>query len=596
MKLSDKQNEVMETDGHLLVTGGPGSGKTTISILKASKVLNNFRPEQKVLFLSFARATISRVVEAIEEEESIELNKKERINVDTYHSFFWKIIKSYGHLVGLPYNLQILPPSAEAIALSEVRSKFSKKNLTDEEKNDRDQMVQEEKERIALEEGKICFDIFASYVIQILRSRRIIQLISNLYPVIILDEFQDTDNNQWSIVKALGLECNLIALADPEQRIYDFIEGTDDKRLDQFCEKFESKSINFSTTNYRSSGTDIASFGASLLRGSININNFNDVKVCGYQPPLDSGMQELEKIIRSESENLSEQNITNWSLAILVPTKKMTRLVSDHFRQSSIEHTAAIDVEGAILSAEIIAHLLQYNDDSKHFENFIELLCAYFRGKGGSSPSQTSIDTANNIKDSYNKSIALRSSGKEPRKNSIIVKIENDYNSILSLNFTGDPDQDWSEVRNTLENGVCKYSKEIANEVRNIRILGSGTHLRQLLSQDWLDNGKYSNSFSIVKNFYIQDYFSIQPKPESGIVVMNMHKAKGKQFDAVVIFEGCPIGYRSKIFSNSDRIVRRNSKNEINDSVRRNMMVSITRGKQKVVILTPQNNPCVLLC
>lgn len=50
MKLTNKQKEVLETSGHLLVTGGPGSGKTTISILKAANVAVAARPGQEVLF------------------------------------------------------------------------------------------------------------------------------------------------------------------------------------------------------------------------------------------------------------------------------------------------------------------------------------------------------------------------------------------------------------------------------------------------------------------------------------------------------------------------------------------------------------------
>lgn len=72
MELTEGQLNVMESDGHLLVTGGPGSGKTTISIIKASQIAEqHVRPGQKILFLSFARATVSRVVEAIEYEQKI---------------------------------------------------------------------------------------------------------------------------------------------------------------------------------------------------------------------------------------------------------------------------------------------------------------------------------------------------------------------------------------------------------------------------------------------------------------------------------------------------------------------------------------------
>jgi hypothetical protein len=50
--------------------------------------------------------------------------------------------------------------------------------------------------------------------------------------------------------------------------------------------------------------------------------------------------------------------------AILVPTKRMTRLVSDILSAPfgnvpPIVHTAAVDMEGPILAAEVIAFLLQ---------------------------------------------------------------------------------------------------------------------------------------------------------------------------------------------------------------------------------------------
>jgi DNA helicase-2/ATP-dependent DNA helicase PcrA len=100
MQLSEKQLVALKADGHLLVTGGPGSGKTTVSILKAAQIAErHLCPAQSVLFLSFARATVSRVVEAIEYEHAIPHAQKRRIEVETYHSFFWRILKAHGYLL-----------------------------------------------------------------------------------------------------------------------------------------------------------------------------------------------------------------------------------------------------------------------------------------------------------------------------------------------------------------------------------------------------------------------------------------------------------------------------------------------------------------
>ncbi|WP_234836667.1 UvrD-helicase domain-containing protein [Sinorhizobium meliloti] len=75
--LTPAQKDVLTVEGHQLVVGGPGSGKTTVSILKAAKIAcQKLKPGHRILFLSFARATVSRVFEAIDEEESVTKRKR----------------------------------------------------------------------------------------------------------------------------------------------------------------------------------------------------------------------------------------------------------------------------------------------------------------------------------------------------------------------------------------------------------------------------------------------------------------------------------------------------------------------------------------
>ena len=121
IELTDNQKNVLTASGHLLVAGGPGSGKTTVSILKAAQVAENeLAPEQKILFLSFARATVSRVWEALDESENVDQEIKKRIVVDTYHSFFWSIIKTHGYLLELPRKLEVLTPSSATPPLQSI--------------------------------------------------------------------------------------------------------------------------------------------------------------------------------------------------------------------------------------------------------------------------------------------------------------------------------------------------------------------------------------------------------------------------------------------------------------------------------------------
>jgi len=602
MQPTEKQLEIMAAEGNLLVTGGPGSGKTTVSILKAAQIAESIlRPGQKILFLSFARATVSRVVEAIEYEQQIPREQKRRIDVETYHSFFWRIIKAHGYLIGLPRRLFILTPPEEAIALSTIRREYAAESkLTAPEKAEKNDREKTELLRLACFEGRVCFDLFAPYVGDILDgSERIRQLIATMYPVIILDEFQDTNAEQWRAVQALGQFCILVALADPEQRIYDFI-GADPERLDHFRVAFSLTEVDLSRDNHRSAGTEIADFGNDILKGKFRKAVYAGVKILSYLPNADQAFTKLVTTTYESRKRLVDSGLTNWSLAILVPTKKMTRLVSDAFQSppagmTAIPHSAIIELEGVILGAEVIAYIMQPDIDGRHFEQFISLMRNYFYGKGGGTPTKSDLKEAENIQKAFDDWVTRKAAGKEIKRKSILVSMLAVYDEARALALTGDPDKDWRAIRSILEKGACNRLKRLAVEVRNLRLLRRGTQLRQELSQNWRDSGAYSNALAITRQAFVQEHFSTNAKPETGVVIMNMHKAKGKQFDEVIIFEGWPKVVKRKVVANSDRIVRANDYAAINDHARFNLRVSVTRGKQFTTILTPKNDPCVLL-
>ncbi len=602
MTLTNTQKQIMAADGYVLVTGGPGSGKTTVSIIKAADIAEfQLRPGQQVLFLGFVRATVSRVMEAIEYEHQIPKEHKKRILVETYHAFFWRILRTHGYLIGLPRRLSILLPHNEAIALSPIRRGYKAVHkLPKAEKVEKQRRETDERRRLAFEEGRVCFDLFAHFSGEILNgSIRIRKLVSTMYPFVILDEFQDTNADQWHVIKAIGENTTILALADPEQRIYDWI-GADPERINHFRAEFSPAECDLGTENHRSGGTEICLFGDHILRGRFRDGAYNGVEFLFYEANSNQALAKLTTCTLQARKRLVQSGRHGWSLAVLVSTKRMTRRVSDTFRSPplglpGILHTAAVEMEGAILGAELIALLMQPDLDGGHFPHVIDLLCNFYRGKGGDSPSGTNLGEAERIRRAYDDYVTHTEKGQPIRSNSLLVAVLNVYAQTRSVVLSGNPDTDWRAIQNVLEQGPCKRLKAVADEVRNVRLLDRGVQLRQALSQDWRDKGVYQSALEIVRKTFVQEHFAMAHRAETGVIVMNMHKAKGKQFDEVIIFDGWPRFSRRKIVSNPDRIVRSNSHENDTDQARQNFRVSVTRARIHTTILTPQVDPCILL-
>ncbi|RYH19902.1 MAG: ATP-dependent helicase, partial [Alcaligenaceae bacterium] len=110
----------LASTGHALAMGGPGSGKTHVALVKARDEIRSgsLQPGQRILFLSFARPTVARIVEKA--KELISQDELKLLEVNTYHGFAWSVLRSHGYLLNDGRRLQLLPPPEGAARLAHI--------------------------------------------------------------------------------------------------------------------------------------------------------------------------------------------------------------------------------------------------------------------------------------------------------------------------------------------------------------------------------------------------------------------------------------------------------------------------------------------
>jgi DNA helicase-2/ATP-dependent DNA helicase PcrA len=89
------RDRILAATGHTVVTGGPGCGKTTVALRKALvRIETGLDPGQKVLFLSFSRSAVARIVEAARAD--LPRGSRKHLETQTFHSFCWELVRGHG--------------------------------------------------------------------------------------------------------------------------------------------------------------------------------------------------------------------------------------------------------------------------------------------------------------------------------------------------------------------------------------------------------------------------------------------------------------------------------------------------------------------
>jgi DNA helicase-2/ATP-dependent DNA helicase PcrA len=558
-----KREKILSTDDHLLIEGGPGSGKTTIALLKAKQLIEDGRlkPYQKILFLSFARATVSRVEE--QSKSIITKVHKKSIEINTYHGFAWSVIKSYGYLFGQHRAYQIItPPNLSARTA----------DLTEEEKTSFPRQLFER-------EGIICFDLFAEITTSILkRSEKIRSIFAHAYPYIIVDEFQDTDEQEWQLVKLLGAKSKIVALADLDQRIYTF-RGASVARIPTFNEHFKPVRIDFGTENNRSSLTDIVTFGDDMLKGANKGKSYRNVIVTKYPYYKDSRLP-LKGALLASIKRIKKTGSADWSIAVLVKSKADTLTVSNYLSSVKIYHEVLIDPSGPSLSAGIIAKLLQpCRGESEDAQALLISLLNHLKGRKGDKISKADLALAQAME-----KYILTGKIQGSTRISILAEINAIISKRAEMLFSGVPEEDWVLVRKLFQDCKQDMLRNVYEDARFIRLLNKGAVLSERLAEMWRLGQHYGGAQRAIEDALIQEHFSMSNRLFKGVFVMNIHKSKGKEFDEVIIWEEL---YKP--------FVRPESNEQRIEQDRLLFRVAATRARNFTTFMTPSSAPCILL-
>ncbi|PVH27709.1 UvrD-helicase domain-containing protein [Pararhodobacter oceanensis] len=565
--ICEKRQSVIDEQGHALVIGGPGSGKTTLALLKSKGILDSLAKGQSIIFLSFSRAAVQQILKRCREI----LNKEEmkRIDVRTYHSFCWDILHCHGRLLG-GRPLKMMAPSEEGIR----RTQFDGDWTT-------------ESKRLKDEDGIICFDLFAAATAELFEGSSHLRIwMGRLFPLVILDEFQDSDDDQWRFVQQLSAVTQTLFLADTEQRIFEgsFRPGVRADRLDILKSAIVLREVDLRDDNYRSADSDILAFADCVLSGKGPLPNTKDVKRLSYDYKNQFSAT-VHFAVAVTLHTLRKCGIDDPTVAVLARSNDLVAEISDILEVphsyngkdlKPIPHDIVWDQELSASAGVAIASALEFVSldtpvareamHAKIEEYFLikKDFCQRYGGRGA--------QTAGTKAARFGKAKAKVAEGKDLTQGSPKT-FETALSAIPAL--TGDPVRDWKTVRAAFR--AHDDLKAIFQDARMVRLFRASDTLATALAGRWMERATYEGAARMIRSVLDQEKLIGLERDPKGVSLMTLHKSKGKEFDGVVMIEG--------MYSSPFLLER-----EAPDFApsRRLLRVGITRARSFVLLVRPR--------
>lgn len=603
-KLNKFQYEaVMHDKGPALLLAGAGTGKTRTLIYRVAHLIESGVSPESILLLTFTNKAANEMKERAEKM----LKEKCGITACTYHSFCVKMLRFYGKMAGISPDFTIIsgPDEADIIDIIKSELNFQKlknmpsasvfasmlstcvnKRLTLEEllkeqkywrfrQNERKLLLLREETKKYKEEHNLFNydDILLKFDQMLTDYSNIARRIEDTYRYIMVDEYQDTNTLQDSIIRKIRTKnTNLMVVGDDMQSIYKF-RGADVQNILSFPKRYTDCKVIYLTENYRSS-QEILNLANHVMTNATE----------GYQKNLRAqfSSQELPKVYGVNDTKTEAEFVLNRIKAKHaegIPYNDICVLYRNSFQSYELEvllNKAGLDFEkyGGIRFLDrahikdILAFLKIYSNPHDQLSWFRILQLHIGVGKV----------YAKNISEKCLENGPEHLINECHSRRKYRVYLKKLYEEIMSWE-----DKDFLQILNS----CCAYYTAVREEtIKNQKVDSESTREESLQ-----DLKKDKEDIEILVNM-AKDYESVldfldamtldaaksKENAEDKLILSTIHSVKGLEFDTIILLDCVDDILPSTMYIGSP---------EDNEDVRC-MYVAVTRAKNTLYMIVPK--------
>ena len=598
MNLSTKQLQIVEAaDKYIYVIAGAGSGKTRTLTERIVRTLSQSKRGERVLAITFSNKAANELRERLLQSYT-ESQLNDLVYVGTVHNFCMEIVLQRGSAIGLPEDLHIFEsvedrfeifrtaldnvPQMKAKYLNQegkVNSKGIRELFDLLSKAKRDfkfpsdysekplsQRLYQEYNDLMLAQNAIDFDDILLYAYRILAEKpSIARIYQRMYKHICVDEAQDLNKAQYSVIKTIAGEATAILMVgDPNQAIYGFNGSSSCYMCKDFPNDYGAKKYEL-IDNYRSSHEVIeaakkiepsfAMEGQLPIQGELASFVFED-----EQAEAIWISQKIDELLQNGHPDVDGGKILPDQCAILARNRYVFSALTKLFDEQNREYNIRVSANQGLFSESVFFKLfdlglriIMNKCDILHLSEMINLMGA----------TSNTIKTYDELKESP---LLINLFGK---------------NGAAAINLA------WDIIQSS--NRQFKFDKalEILGTYCESSIHFSDDNERSLVYNDylaWKERWvKYVRASSIEDRTITHMMRSIalgitNVSNETGITLSTVHMSKGLEFDVVFI-----MGLNEGVFPDYRAL---NDSKQL-DEEQHNMFVSITRSKRLCYLSYP---------
>jgi DNA helicase-2/ATP-dependent DNA helicase PcrA len=616
-ELNDIQRQaVVNSDGPTLIVAGPGSGKTRVLTYRIAHLLQNGTNPFSILALTFTNKAAESMRNRI---EAITHNSARSLFMGTFHSVFARLLRVDAQKLGYPSNFTIYDTED---ARSLIKTIIKERNLDDkiykpnqiqyrisacknalifpeQYKSDPD-LLSEDRETRRPETGSIyaeycnrCFksgamdfdDLLLKTYELLERFPDVLYKYQHKFKYVLIDEFQDTNTLQYSIVKRIAsVTENITVVGDDAQSIYAFRGATIDNILN-FEKDFPDLKVFKLEQNYRSTQNIVKAANELIYK------NKNQIK---KEIWTDNEKGELIKVVKNASDNEEgrwvadsimeikmRDHLKNTDFAILYRTNAQSRAFEESLRRYNIPYKiyGGMSFYQRKEIKDLVAYLkltVNHNDE----EALKRVINYPIRGIGQTTIDKLIIFAANSGKRPWEVMENIEQYEFPARTKNLIYEFVIMIKSFAALSKTmnaydlaahvGKTTKLMAELYNdkTIE-GVARYE--------NLQELLNG--IKEFVEDDVVtEDGELSEDRSI--GMYLQGITLLtgdekDKENQDTVKLMTTHAAKGLEFPVVYV-----VGMEEGLFPSSQALY---SMDDLEEE-RRLFYVAITRAEKNLFL------------